>query len=523
MRARWAALAVALATACSGTDVHTESAAVTTTSDAPATTSEPAPTTTRAPATTIAPTAPPPTEAAETPQSTTTPEHTPSTLPAGDPTVPSTSSGDSLLPELGSADLDVQSYDVRLGYDLATETIDGAVTVTTLVRRPLDAIALDAAELVVDAVRVDGVPATFEQAGTELIVHPATTVTPAAPVVIDVEYHDEEHESDLGFGLGSGWYPVDAGSYVLNEPDGARRWLPSNDHPSDKATWRFEVTVPAGVTAAANGELVEQRPDGATTTWVWEQGEPMATYLVQLLIGDYEVLDGGVAGDTPLTNVALRDDVARMQPYFDLTAEQVAFFEPLFGPYPLDQYGLAFAASVPGLAMETQGRSMFSRLDFTGTLDDTDQMFLAHELAHQWFGDAVTPADWSDLWLNESFATYGQWLWLDHAGVESMESVTSRMLAARQFPSEPTGDPSMGNLFGFERYDGGAVVLHALRREMGDDAFFTLLQRWVAENEGTSRTTEDFTALAAEVAGRDLDGFFATWLHAASLPSAYPG
>ena len=118
-------------------------------------------------------------------------ELTPSTLPAGDPAVPSTSSGDSLFPELGSADLDVQSYDVRLGYDLATETIDGAVTVTTLVRRPLDAIALDAAELVVDAVRVDGAPATFEQAGTELIVHPATTVTPAAPVVIDVEYHDE--------------------------------------------------------------------------------------------------------------------------------------------------------------------------------------------------------------------------------------------------------------------------------------------------------------------------------------------
>ncbi|HEU4840868.1 MAG TPA: M1 family metallopeptidase, partial [Ilumatobacteraceae bacterium] len=402
---------MAVATACSGPDVHTESAAVATVE--PATTTGPATTTTRprpAPTTPrtepTEPTEPPPTEATAASESPPT-SSTPATLPPGDPAVPSTSSGDSLFPELGSADLDVQSYDVRLGYDVATETIDGAVTVTTLVRRPLDAIALDAAELVVDAVRVDGAPATFEQVGTELIVHPATTVTPAAPVVIDVEYRDGEHESDLGFGLGSGWYPVDDGSYVLNEPDGARRWLPSNDHPSDKATWRFEVTVPAGVTAAANGALVEQRPDGATTTWVWEQREPMATYLVQLLIGDYEVLDGGLAGDTPLTNVALREDVARMQPYFDLTAEQVAFFEPLFGPYPLDQYGLAFAASVPGLAMETQGRSMFSRLDFSGSLDDTDQMFLAHELAHQWFGDAVTPADWSDLWLNEAFATYG--------------------------------------------------------------------------------------------------------------------
>ena len=137
--------------------------------------------------------------------------------------------------------------------------------------------------------------------------------------------------------------------------------------------------------------------------------------------------------------MALRDDVARMQPYFDLTDDQLAFFEPLFGPYPLDHYGLAFADSVPGLAMETQGRSLFSRHDFQGSLDATAQMFLAHELAHQWFGDAVTPADWSDLWLNESFATYGQWLWLDHAGVESLDSVTSRMLAARQLGGEPTG------------------------------------------------------------------------------------
>ena len=221
--------------------------------------------------------------------------------------------------------------------------------------------------------------------------------------------------------------------------------------------------------------------------------------------------------------MVLRDDVARMQPYFDLTDDQLAFFEPLFGPYPLDAYGLAFTDSVPGLAMETQGRSLFSRHDFPGSLDDTAQMFLAHELAHQWFGNAVTPADWSDLWLNESFATYGQWLWLDHAGVESLDSVTSRMLAARQFGGEPTGSPSVGNLFGFERYDGGAVVVHALRREIGDDAFFALLQRWVAENDGMSRTTEDFTALASEVAGRDLSAFFATWLDAPTLPPTYPG
>ena len=272
-------------------------------------------------------------------------------------------------------------------------------------------------------------------------------------------YHDDEHAGSE-FGLGVGWYPTDDGSFTLNEPDGARSWLPSNDHPSDKATWRFELTVPEGVTAIANGHLVEQRPAGAGTTWVWEQGDPMATYLLQVLTGDYRVLDGGLAGAVPLTNVSLADDVERMQPFFDLTDDQIAFFEPLFGPYPLDQYGLAFTDSPPGLAMETQGRSLFSRDDFAGGEAGLPQhLLLSHELAHQWFGDAVTPASWDDLWLNESFATYAQWLWLDHAGLDRSSSAEADIaLRLRQRrPSRP-GSRRRSNLFGYERYDGGAVV-----------------------------------------------------------------
>ena len=200
----------------------------------------------------------------------------------------------------------------------------------------------------------------------------------------------------------------------------------------------------------------------------------MATYMVQLLIGDYAILDGGTAGTTTLTNVALRDDVERMQRYFDRTAEQIAYFEGLFGPFPFDHYGLAFAPSAAGLAMEMLGRSMFSRSDFGGPVDERTEMFQSHELAHQWFGDAVTPARWEDLWLNESFATYGQWLWLDHTGRIDLDSTAADVLAARQFPGDPTGQPGDAEgLFGFDRYEGGAVVLHALRLEIGDDAFFT--------------------------------------------------
>ena len=314
---------------------------------------------------------------------------------------------------------------------------------------------------------------------------------------------------------------------MLNEPDGARAWLPSNDTPSDKATWHFELTVAAGLTAVANGHFVGERPAGDATTWIWDEPAPMATYMVQLLIGDYEILDGGAAGTTTLTNVALRDDVERMQPYFDRTAEQIAFFEGLFGPFPFDHYGLAFADSAGGLAMEMLGPiDVLPRPTSAVTIDERTEMFQSHELAHQWFGDAVTPARWEDLWLNESFATYGQWLWLDHTGLIDLDTTAAGVLAARQLPGDPTGRPgdAAASLFGFERYEGGAVVLHALRREIGDDAFFTLLQRWVAENAGTSRTTADFIALAEEVAGRDLTAFFDDWLYRQpSLPATFPG
>ena len=173
-----------------------------------------------------------------------------------------------------------------------------------------------------------------------------------------------------------------------------------------------------------------------------------------------------------------------MQPFLDVTAEQIAFFEEWFGPYPLDRYGIAVTDSEGGLAMETQERSLFSRDDLsTGTLDFGPQLLLSHELAHQWYGDAVSPARWTDIWLNESFATYAQWMWLEHAGFSNVDMFAADALRFR--PAGSSAQPTLDDLFGYNSYDGGAVVLHALRRTIGDDAFFELLQRWVADYSGT--------------------------------------
>jgi aminopeptidase N len=297
--------------------------------------------------------------------------------------------------------------------------------------------------------------------------------------------------------------------------------MPCNDHPSDKATYTFTISVPIGTTAVANGALTDQHTARDTDVWVWQEDRPMATYLIQLLTGDYQVIESAGPNGVPLVSAVLRDDVATMQPFLDVTPQMMKYFEKFFGAYPLDRYGLAITDSFSGLAMETQERSLFSRLDFEdGQLGQSQQMYLSHELAHQWFGDAVSPAQWSDIWLNESFATYSEWLWADHIGAEGIESRAASELAFRA-PGSST-DPSAGDLFGSNSYGGGAVVLHALRHTIGDEAFFELLSRWVAENNGESRVTADFVALAQEVAGTSLTDFFDTWLYADSPPTQFP-
>jgi aminopeptidase N len=437
---------------------------------------------------------------------------------------PTTGVGDSLFPELGSADVDVITYDLRLTVPEAAGPVDATMNLEAVVDVDVDVLALDATGLDIRAVRIDGVETTFDVVDPELLVD-----LPAArgrSVNAEIEYRFVPEDRRSAVGLPIGWLPGDARSYVLNEPDGARTWMPANDHPSDKALWRFEITVPADRVAIANGEL-RQRGD-LDRSWVWVQDEPMPTYLVQLIVGDYEVIDGETVPSKrgqplPLTHVVPAGEQATFDAAIASIAAQISFFEARFGPYPLDRYGLAFVEDLRNLAMETQGRSLFGADDFSGgRLGYFPQLLLSHELAHQWFGNAVSPATWSDIWLNESLATYAHWLWLEHVELQPLEGYADAMLRQRQTGSGSTGEPALDDMFGFNRYDGGAVVVHALRTTIGDEAFFELLTRWVGEHAGTSQTTATFIALASETHGNDLSAFFDAWLFADTLPASYP-
>ncbi len=453
----------------------------------------------------------------------------PTTEPGQATSGPATGLGDPLFPELGAPDVDVLSYDVALDIDPRTSSIEGAVTVEANVAPDVGQLALDARDLDISGVTVDGADAPFDIRPGELLIE----LPPDRGPVVTAEVAYSATPAGRGVtDLGDGWYAAGDGSYVLNEPGGAHRWMPSNDHPSDKATWRFELGVPDGFEAIANGEM-EQRGDG-DRPWVWSQSQPMATYLVQLIVGDYTLVTGepfvSADGDEiPLLHVEPDASADGFDDFYAVTDDQLVYFEELFGPYPLDRYGLAFVSDFPrSVAMETQGRSMFSAdgfddFDGSGSVTFEQHLLLAHELAHQWFGNAVSPADWGDIWLNESFATYAQWLWLDEAGFASVGEQAGEALTRRQDGSASTGEPTAANLFGYEVYDGGATVLHALRRTIGDDDFFELLRRWVESNAGTSQSTEAFIALAETVSGMELGAFFDDWLFATDLPDRYPG
>lgn len=453
----------------------------------------------------------------------TSPSTLPSTsVPAVDEVISrSASVGDRRYPELGSADIDVADYFVKFSYEPDGHRLSGSVTARGSFRAATDRISFDADELSIHDVSVNGHETEFANTDRELTISLAAVMPLGSLFETVVEFEsvalDGEWSPDA-----AGLFASDGGTWAVNEPNGTSTWLPISDHPTDKATWTFEIVVPNGLEAITNGELVDSHPNAdGSTTWRWEQTEPMASYLITMLIGEYDMVDAGISeSGVTLNHVVLSDRRDSLDAYLDVTDQQLTFFADLFGQYPFDRYGVAITDSIPSLAMETQGLSLFSASDLDGSLGYAQHMLLAHELAHQWFGDAVSPATWDDIWLNEGFATYAQWLWADHVGLDQLDSFAEGTLAALPAFGWPLSQPDQ--LFGQVAYDGGAVALHALRRTIGDEAFFAGLQQWVATYLDSSASTDEFHAVMELVSDLDLDEFFETWVHASKFPDAFP-
>jgi len=422
--------------------------------------------------------------------------------------------GDPYFPDAGNGGYDVDHYVLELRWDPTRRHLEGTTTIRAIATEALASFSLDLTGLDVTAVDVDDDPARWERPDDhELVVTPARTLRAEATFTAVVRYDGTPAPIAGPAPLEPGFMTDGREVYVASEPNGAATFFPSNDHPTDKATYEIRVTVPDDLDVVANGLLRDTIPDPGvgTETWVFDAPDPMATYLVQVVVGNLrsEQLTGPAG--LPIRNVYDADAGSGVRAAFEPQGEMIDFFDDLFGPFPFATYGAVVVDEDLGFALETQTLSLFG----SGVVGEP---VVAHELAHQWFGDHVSVARWADIWLNEGFATYAQWLWSEHRGEGSVDAMA---LAAARTPGldVPPADPGPDQLFHPTVYLRGALTLHVLRHELGDAAFFEVLRTWVDRYGGASATSADFEALAGEVGGHDLRALFDAWLRAPGLPA----
>lgn len=377
------------------------------------------------------PTEPPPTPTNEPPPAATAT----ATLPPG--VVGDEGIGDPYFPSFGNGGYDVQHYAIDLDVDMENRSITSTVTIEAEALHDLERFNLDFVGLEVTGVAVDGAAAEFDRVGPELIIMPAEPVSEGEGFTVTVSYAGTPGEGipRTGPEFTVGWSFYEDGVFVAGEPSGASSWYPVNEHPLDKATYSFEITVAEPWEAAANGVLVEELDEGDMRTYRWELDDPAAPYLITVAIGEFDIVEDVTASGVPLRNYFEIDVQDGTRTAFEDQAAMIDAFEPLFGPYPFDVYGVVVHDRNFGFALETQTLSVFGRAF-------VNEEVIAHELAHQWFGNHVSLARWQDIWLNEGFATYASALWVEQrdgpAAFEARMNGMYRGVAAASRPISVT-------------------------------------------------------------------------------------
>ncbi|MGH3897634.1 MAG: M1 family metallopeptidase [Pseudonocardiaceae bacterium] len=448
---------------------------------------------------------------------------------AGQPVAGAEGIGDPYFPRAGNGGYDVTGYDIQIRYDPVTDRLEGNTTVTARATQSLSRFNLDL-RLAASAVTVDDQPAEIRQTGGELQITPAQPVQANQPMVVRVTYAGVPSDISDGDGPTRAWVRTADGAVAVGEPDSAAWWYPSNDHPSDKATVAVTATVPAGVEAISNGALLggPEPVEPGWEKWRWQANEPMTTYLAFVAIGQYDIvrrdssfgpyLAAYAEGLDPQVAAAARASVER-------TPEIAGFLAEIFGPYPFNNLGgVVPDASTMGFALETQTRPVYGPV-FFGSGADIE--VVVHELAHQWFGDSVSVRQWRDIWLNEGFATYAEWLYAERTGGLSTQQAAAqryaRLPADADFWRIPPADPGAARVLSGPIYSRGAMALQALRAAVGDEDFFASLRTWATERRNGNGSVADFLAVVERVSGENVDDVAQTWLFSPTRPPTPPG
>ncbi|HZJ63626.1 MAG TPA: M1 family metallopeptidase, partial [Kofleriaceae bacterium] len=437
--------------------------------------------------------------------------------------------GDPLFPTLGNGGYEVEHYDLQLRYETADplQPIDGTVRIIARATQSLSRFNLDFGGDSVGAVRVNGLPAEFSRDGEDLVIKPLLPLFRGQFFLITVTHFAASPKPIDPTVLITPFFVTPSGNAWALQPNNAHLVFPSNDHPSDMASFSFRIDVPEGTTAVASGVETGRLTIGGRTIYRFEQVQPMATELAQVVVGAFTVIARGEHGGVRVRDVVPTSLVSDLEPKLASEINHLDFMQALVGDYPFSTYGSLVGDAAFGFALETQTLSLYSGPSFSRPPASYEPI-MVHELAHQWFGDSVAPSRWADVWANEGHATWYEYSFrfgLDSpAFISRMQSLYSFGNFYRAFFG-PVANPPGGEvltLFNPNVYGGGALVLFALRQQVGDAAFQQIERDWVSTYRGKSASTADFIALASQVSGQDLTAFLNDWFYGTTTP-AMPG
>ena len=428
--------------------------------------------------------------------------------------------GDPYYPTDGNRGYDVARYDVDVTYDPANSSITASTHVSATAITTRRSFDLDLSTgLQVTHVLVDGWPADFSRLPPhELVVRPMAPVDAGTPFEVVVSYHGAlSHAGPI-----SGWHPLSGGGGVMaGEPHSCAFWYPCNDHPTDKAAFHLVATVPARFSVMSNGLQGPTTRTGsgasATTTYRWNLDTPTATYLTTILIDTLTIRRSTLPDGTPVVDAYSPGAVREEHNEARLPAI-LAFLATKFGPYPAPAAGGMFVDAPVGFSLETFSRPVYTARVPLGTI--------VHENAHQWWGDNVSVERWRDVCFNECMASYAQWLWDEHNGVD-LDARYRRTVNHVDF-SAPLYDMGPGHEFTYDGvYVKGTYFEHALRRKIGNDTvYFDALKGIQHDFAGRTMSMLEFRDQLSRRTGVDLTSFWRQWVLSTGRPSPqnlFPG
>jgi aminopeptidase N len=441
------------------------------------------------------------------------------TAAAASSTIGAPGAGDPYFPLQGNGGYDVKHYTINLRYALHRRQLAGVAHISAVARQRLSRFDLDLRhDMTATRVLVNGRPAGHQQPARslhELVISPAAALPAGKKFTVAVTYHGAAHSIKDPDGSPDGWIRTGDGAFVANEPQGSPTWFPVNNTPTDKAAYTLWIDVPRGYTALSNGRFYAPKRTRTRTIWHYNLTRPVSDYLITATIGKFDIHRGRTVRGVPYTIFV--DPSQRSGARLTLTKlpKIIDFFSSRYGAYPFPQAG-AIIDNAPnvGYALEVATRPLFPSAP--------DELTLAHELAHQWYGDTVTCKRWRDIWINEGFAEFSAWMWDQHRGGTTMHRHLTELLArpagSDSFEPPPGNPGNNRNIFAVSVYDRGAMTLEALREKLGNPTFFKIMRGWLAAHRYRNATTEQFTHYASAVAHRDLTHFFYIWLYRHQKP-----